>query len=85
MRYFATEGTEVDLFGFLFLEGEQSHWVPAVLAAVRGRAGPCCTLTVCVTAAVKPTLAFAVILLKRQASLRRLNGCFPWPLPRTEC
>lgn len=24
MRYFATEGTEADLFGFLFLEGEQS-------------------------------------------------------------
>lgn len=35
MRYFATEGMGVDLFGFLFLEGEQSRWVPAVLAAIR--------------------------------------------------
>lgn len=64
MRYFATGGTEVDLFGFLSVEEEQRHWVPAVLAAVRCRAGPCCMLTVCETAAVKPRLVLAVIFLK---------------------
>lgn len=55
---------------FLFLEGGQSHWVPAVLAAVRGRAGTCCMLTVCVTAAGESGLVSAVILPKRRVSLQ---------------
>lgn len=80
MRYFATEGTEVGLFGFLFLE-EQICWIPAVLAAVRCRAGPCCMLTVCATAALKPRLGFAVIFVKRRCPFINLiansHFCFP--------